>query len=311
MSLYGVDISKWQGVGAGDEGADFVICKATEGVGYVDSSCDAHYQRAKARGQLLGVYHFARPDSNAAKAEAQFFVKNIQGYIGEAILILDYEVAPYSDDWAREFMDEVYRLTGVYPLLYANASTINGNNWSKTAQVSGLWIAGYPNRYNVQNPPKPSAADMPYGIGAWPFWAIWQYTSSAGTLDRDIANMDREAWRKYAARNGQPAPAPQPTPQPSKKSIDELAKECIAGKWGNGYERKTRLKKAGYDYEAVQARVNELMGANKTYYTVKAGDTLSGIAAKYGTTWQAIYEKNKGIIGSNPNIIKPGQRLEI
>lgn len=309
MSLYGVDISKWQGVGAGDAGADFVICKATEGVGYVDPNCDKHYQRAKAQGKLLGVYHFGRPDYNSAKAEAQFFVKNIQGYIGEALLALDYEVGPYSDDWAREFMDEVYRLTGVYPVLYANASTINGNNWSKTAQVSGLWIAGYPNRYNVQDPPKPSAEDMPYGIGAWSFWAIWQYTSSVGSLDRDIANMDREAWRKYAAKNGKPAP--QPTPQPSKKSIDELAKECIAGNWGNGYERKTRLKKAGYDYDAVQARVNELLGANKKYYVVQSGDNLSSIAAKYGTTWQAIYDKNKGIIGNNPNVIKPGQRLEI
>lgn len=47
------------------------------------------------------------------------------------------------------------------------------------------------------------------------------------------------------------------------KSIDDLAKEVIAGKWGNGYTRKTRLTKAGHDYTAVQARVTELMNANK------------------------------------------------
>lgn len=48
-----------------------------------------------------------------------------------------------------------------------------------------------------------------------------------------------------------------------------------------------------------------------TTYTVKSGDTLSGIAAKYGTTWQKLYEKNKSVIGSNPNIIRVGQKLTI
>lgn len=49
----------------------------------------------------------------------------------------------------------------------------------------------------------------------------------------------------------------------------------------------------------------------QTKYTVKAGDTLSGIAAKYKTTWQKIYEANKKLIGSNPNLIRPGQVLVI
>ena len=48
-------------------------------------------------------------------------------------------------------------------------------------------------------------------------------------------------------------------------------------------------------------------------YTVKTGDTLSGIARKLtgSTSWQAIYEQNKSVIGSNPNLIKPGQVLTI
>lgn len=50
---------------------------------------------------------------------------------------------------------------------------------------------------------------------------------------------------------------------------------------------------------------------SKIIYTVKAGDNLSKIAKKYNTTWQKIYEKNKKIIGSNPNIIRIGQKLEI
>ena len=45
-----------------------------------------------------------------------------------------------------------------------------------------------------------------------------------------------------------------------KKSIDEIAREVIAGDWGNGEDRKNRLKKAGYEYDKVQKMVNELLG---------------------------------------------------
>lgn len=309
--LTGIDISKWQGAGFNvDAAADFVICKATEGTGYVDPLCDKFYQQAKAKGKLLGVYHFARPDlGTTGEAEAEFFVKNIKGYIGEAILVLDYECAPYSDDWAYAFAKRVHDLTGVWPMLYASASKINGVNWSKTAKNCGLWIAGYPNAYNVPNPPTPKPSDMPYGIGAWPFWAIWQYTSSAGALDRDIANMDATAWRKYAAVNGEakPTPQPEPKPTPTKKTNEQIADEVIAGKWGNGADREKRLKEAGYDYNAVQAIVNSKM-SNVTYYSVRRGDTLSGIAARYGTTWQKIAADNNL---ANPNLIYPSQVLVI
>lgn len=309
--LKGIDISKWQGVGTGDQADDFVICKATEGVGYVDPSCDAHYQRAKGQGKLLGVYHFARPDlGNSGEQEADFFVDNIKGYIGEAVLALDYEVAPYSDDWAYAFCKRVHDRTGVWPMLYASASVINSVNWSKTAKNCGLWIAGYPNAYNVPNPPTPTPNDMPYGIGAWEFWAIWQYSSSAGALDRDIANMDATAWRKYAAVNGEAKPTPQPTPQPqpAKKTNEQIADEVIAGKWGNGEERKQRLTAAGYNYDAIQAIVNSKMGGNVVYYSVRRGDNLSSIAAKYGTTWQKIAADNNL---ANPDLIYPSQVLVI
>ena len=48
-------------------------------------------------------------------------------------------------------------------------------------------------------------------------------------------------------------------PQPVLKSVDEVAREVIAGKWGNGADRKARLTQAGYDYNTVQARVNQLL----------------------------------------------------
>lgn len=43
-----------------------------------------------------------------------------------------------------------------------------------------------------------------------------------------------------------------------KKSVTEVAKEVLAGKWGNGADRKKRLTEAGYNYSEVQAKVNEL-----------------------------------------------------
>ena len=315
MALYGYDISKWQSVGRGDSAKDFVICKATEGVGYVDPNCDKHYQRAKGQGKLLGVYHFARPDKNSAEAEAEFFVKNIRGYLHEAILVLDWEQAGQTGKtgWAKAWLEKVYELTGVRPLIYTSASVVNGNNWSAISNDYGLWIAGYPNKYNVKNPPTPTVADMPYKIGSWKFWAIWQYSSSAGDLDLDIANMDREGWLKYAQATGTPAPKPAPAPAPAKKTVDQLADEVIAGKWGNGEDRKKRLTEAGYNYDEVQAAVNKKLGVGKKketviYYAVRKGDTLSAIAQRYGTTWQKIAKDNNL---ANPNLIYPSQRLII
>ena len=46
-------------------------------------------------------------------------------------------------------------------------------------------------------------------------------------------------------------------------------------------------------------------------YVVQSGDTLSRIAARYGTTVDAIYQSNRTTIGSNPNLIVPGQKLYI
>lgn len=55
------------------------------------------------------------------------------------------------------------------------------------------------------------------------------------------------------ALNGGPKP-PEPT-----KSVDEVAHEVIEGLWGNGEERRNRLTEAGYNYEEVQKRVNEIL----------------------------------------------------
>ena len=65
----------------------------------------------------------------------------------------------------------------------------------------------------------------------------------------------------------------------SSKSIDELAREVIAGNWGNGEDRKQRLKAAGYNYSEIQNRVNEMMGKSTTGKTVDqlAREVLQGL----------------------------------
>ncbi|AXI80129.1 LysM peptidoglycan-binding domain-containing protein [Peterkaempfera bronchialis] len=51
--------------------------------------------------------------------------------------------------------------------------------------------------------------------------------------------------------------------------------------------------------------------ASGRHYTVHSGDTLSRIAARYGIRWQRLYQQNKHVIGSNPNLIHPGQKLAV
>ena len=187
-------------------------------------------------------------------------------------------------------------------------------------------------------------------------------------IDQDYAYKDYPNIMRSGNFNGcgggAPTPALQPQPTPT-KSVDELAREVIEGKWGNGNDRKNRLQAAGYNYSEVQARVNEILnggskpaprksneeiarevingqwgngedrrnrltqagynysevqaivnrilngGSSRSsaeYYTVKSGDTLSGIAARYGTTVKQLVAWNNI---SNPNLIYPGQKFRV
>ena len=61
----------------------------------------------------------------------------------------------------------------------------------------------------------------------------------------------------------------------TKKNITDLAKEVLAGKWGNGSVRKTKLTNAGYDYSTVQAEVNRILCGKKTSYAI-AQEVIAG-----------------------------------
>ena len=93
------------------------------------------------------------------------------------------------------------------------------------------------------------------------------------------------------------------------KSGDTLSE--IAMKYGTTYQELARINNIANPNVIYPGQVIKINGTAETTYTVKSGDTLSGIASKYGTTWQKLYEKNKSVIGNDPNLIKPGQGLKI
>lgn len=90
-----------------------------------------------------------------------------------------------------------------------------------------------------------------------------------------------------------------------KKPVDVIAREVINGQWGSGEERRARIEEAGYNYSEVQEVVNAI--AKHAYvkpkqHKVVVGDSLTEIAAKYGTSVDAIVRDNKARYPK----IKPG-----
>ena len=81
------------------------------------------------------------------------------------------------------------------------------------------------------------------------------YATDPNYISKVIHIIEQYNLTAWDAREVQP----QPQLKPQLKPIDEVAKEVIRGEWGNGEDRKARLTQAGYDYSAVQARVNALL----------------------------------------------------
>lgn len=271
-NMDGIDVSNWQrGIDVTQmHDVEFVIAKATEGTGYVNPDCDRVYQDAKESGKKTGVYHFA--SKGDAIAQAKYFVNHISGYIGQSVLVLDYESSAVDQGvgWAKDWLDAVYNMTGVKPVIYMSNSVVHRYDWSEVAENYSLWNAGYPSGYTtiygfVENPP------MRYDLGEFSDnTSLYQYTSSGrlngwtGNLDLDVFYGDSADWDKLtgcvASDNYNPS-------EPNHKAEDRVV--C---------------------------------------YTVQSGDTLSHIAQRYNTTYKYLACLN-GI--ANPNLIYPGQVLTI
>ena len=331
--LKGIDVSNHQrGMDLSKVDCDFVIIKATEGKSYVDPSCDTFFQQALSLGKKLGVYHFANNSDNTPEQEADWFVNNTKGYIGKAIPVLDWEDNVKSDvAWALKWLQLVEQAYGCKPLIYMSESTVNSYNWSSVANANyGLWVAKYRDKSADYNYDMSMAGRNP-AVNYWKFYALWQWTDVGrldgynGNLDCDVFYGDEAAWDKYIGNetptleenNTIPvvtAPAESSTVAYTVKSGDTLS--AIAKEYGTTVNEIASLNNISNpdliyvgQYLLIPTTSNANVSISTTYtYTVKNGDTLSGIANEFGTTYQKLAEIN-GL--SNPNIIYPGQVLKI
>lgn len=272
MTLHGPDLSHHQGSvdmsALRRGGADFVILKATQGTTMVDATFAPRLAAARAAGLLVGAYHFAGGGNPVA--EADYFLAHVDHRAGE-VLVLDWEIAHADpDSWVAAFVQRVKDSVGVPPMVYMNSSTARSISWAKTrATNAGLWVAQYGTNTGVkQSPPS---------VGAWGSFAEWQYSSRGGfsgvigQIDVNEFYGDAAAWQRYGGLNAASSPpvAPAPAPAPTPPA--------------------------------------PAPAAGRTY-VVASGDTLSGIAARFGTTYQELARIN-GI--ANPNVILAGQVLRL
>lgn len=327
---------------------DFVIAKATQGTGYTSPGCVRQVEQAMSLGKKVGVYHYIGGQGAVAEMDFFIdSIKNWVGKVMIVLDWEQGENSAWDSlGYLEQCIARVKERTGVPPVVYASASVFPWDLCRK--HNCGTWVAQYANnnatgyqdapwnegKYGCMMRQYSSHGRLP-GYGG---------NLDLNKFYGDTAAWDRYANPKGAAQPA-PQPAPQPTaPQGStleladrlmrnefgsgdarkqalgsrygevqnfinhiaSASVDVLASEAMAGKYGNGDVRKRVL---GSRYKAVQDKIN---GASKPapqcVYVVKPGDTLSGIAQKYGTTYTKLAQMN-GI--SNPNKIYTGQKIRV
>lgn len=345
MVMQGLDISNWKADFNPDVVSyDFLVVQTTWGAGEVTNNgivnsvwplADAKIQAAAKRGKKVGWMHYLR--GVGAKKEAAFAVEHNKGYIGKYLSTIDWE----SDDnaaWGNgsyldEFLVEFIRLTGIPPVVYTMENALSWVAPIAKKHNCALWVAQYasmnPTGYQL----------TPWNEGAYDC-VIRQYASTGslpgynGALDLNKAYIDPAQWDKYANPKGastaqakpatqakpaaKPAAATKPAPaaKPSTYTVragDNLS--AIAAKFGTTWQALAAINGLANPNLIHPGQVLKLSGSApakpapaKRTYTVQAGDNLSVIAAKYGTTWQALAAKNNL---ANPDLIHPGQVLRI
>lgn len=313
MNTQGIDVSQWQGSIDFNKvkraGYSFVIIRAGYGTGHIDRYWESNYQKAKAAGLSVGAYWYSYASSAAvAKAEADSFIKALAGKQLDFPVYMDLEEKSqisrgmdFCSALVKAFCDEMEK-AGFYAGFYTS-----------TSYARSVISSAVRNRYTYW------AAEWGSACHSESAYAIWQYSSKgsvpgiSGNVDLDVCVTDLSTTIKNGGFNGCQKNSTAAC-KPAQKSVDEIAREVIAGKWGNGTDRKNRLTAAGYSYDAVQAKVNELLHAQSTsqavYHTVKSGETLSGIARKYGTTVSTIQKLNSSLI-KNVNLIQAGWKIRV
>ena len=240
-----------------DMGTENTIIKISESTSYINPCLSAQVEQSNP----IGFYHFAwfGGDSEEAEREARYFLANVPKQV--KYLVLDYEDHAGGDKQANtdaciRFM-ETLQENGYEPIYYSyKPFTLNNIYYEQILAKfpNSLWIAGY--GLNDGN------ADFEYfpsmdGI-RW-----WQYSSNP--FDKNIVLLDDEEDNSISKND--------------LKSLNTIANEVVQGLWGNGQERFNNLSNAGYDAQAVQDKVNDLLNAENTSKDLDtlANEVLQGL----------------------------------
>lgn len=247
---HGIDVSHWQGAIDWEQvkasGIDFVIVKAggSDAGFYRDSRFDENYEGAKAAGLMVGAYYFVGKyciSAGDGSADAQRFLKIVEGKTFDLPLFIDIETTPY--DRKRGATDAVIAFCDVIE----NAGYMSGVYASKTsgfadrledARLSNIrhWVAQYNDKCTYQ------------GV-----YLMWQ-KSSTGNVSGINGNVDLDELYDNQLTNDDDAGNIK-----HKRVTKAIVNAVIRGDYGNGEDRKQRLTAAGYDYAAVQKAVNKAL----------------------------------------------------
>lgn len=229
----------------------------------IDRQFERNYSECKRLGIPVGVYVYNYcVNENSARSGANWTTEKLRGKILELPVYIDMEDqsgTTLGKDMNTNIciaFNTIIEQSGKWAGVYANLNWFN-NYLHKDIikQKYTTWIA----HYGVSEDKYKGQYDM------------LQY-SSKGIVNGISGNVDMNVmYRNLIAEivgNKQ-----EETVRPVKKSVDEIAREVIDGHWGNGEDRKRRLEEAGYNYQEVQNKVNELLNVNNKpqpiYYIVK------------------------------------------
>ena len=323
----GIDVSYWN---AGIDwpkvraaGQRYVFAKATEGDFYSDPTFDDNWRGAKTAGLLRGAYHFFRSNVDPKKQATRFidYVKSMNDN-GELPPVLDLET---NDGQTKDkviarvktWLDLVEAAFNKKPIIYSGQYFLQdylseaGGGPPAWAKDYPLWLAQYPNVYVEGLQPT-----LPRG---WFKWTFWQYSDRGrvnginARVDLNVFNGNLEDFYKFAGAESV-SPKSQ-TPQKHTVAAGDSF-ESIANKYGVTVRElvtaNPQLLKTGEQLTvpgavAIPSEDNGGSTTRRTYI-VKAGDTLTSIAIRHGTTVAAIASLNNI---TNINNISIGQLLYI
>lgn len=327
--MRGVDVSNWQcDVDTYTLDADFVVAGATWGVGGFNNMCltngvnqAANYQlgRAVDSGKSIGVYHYAM--GRDANAEADFFIDNVRGYVGNAVLVLDWESQDNpqfgNGAWIETWVRHVHDRTQVWPVVYVQASALGQLN-SFVREHCGVWVAQYASMAAT------GYQEVPWLYGAYGE-AMRQYTSNgyvpgyAGRLDLDYFRGERWQWDAYARGDGANMATPETNAGgnaggavPQSACVVVASGDTLSGiaartgllPWQSWRGYGSGSPAVIYPGETVCYGGNVVTQSDATRaYTVVSGDSLWSV---FGADWARVASLN-GL--SNPSLIYPGQIL--